>query len=415
MPTIMIIGANFANKGAQSMLFTTVGIIKKRFPKSKIIFAHGDECDISNFNFEEVYYSPESVMIALHEHKNRVIISRYIKNFIKKILGRKVIKMDCKQLNKIISKVDFIVDISGFSLGSKWGDASVYRYTNNIKLAKKYNIPIILMPQSFGDFEWKNNRKKLDNILREYMQYPIHIFAREKDGEILLRQYGLKNVTVHPDMILCSVEPDISLIYKEVPIIQVPEVTSEHNVGILPNMRSFEHGNKIEILDMYRKIIRRLLERGKTVYLFRHSFEDLIACRWIKEMFHDEERVVLWENDFSCFEYDAVCRKFEFLIVGRFHGIVHAYRNNVPCVILGWAIKYKELSKIMGQELYVFDVTNRNIEADKIVHALDDMDENLLKNKDIIRERLAQVQSKSTCFNVMLKGIEDVANKKMAY
>lgn len=107
-------------------------------------------------------------------------------------------------------------------------------------------------------------------------------------------------------------------------------------------------------------------------------------------MFAEDRRVVLWENNFSCFEYDAVCRQFDFLIVGRFHGIVHAYRNNIPCLLMGWAVKYKELAQLMYQSQYVFDLAAPPVDVRKIFSAIRDIEDNLEPNKKILRGHVSQ-------------------------
>ena len=55
---IVIVGANFGNKGAQSMLFTTVATLRRNYPHAKIFFAHANKspCLNENFLFDEIYY-----------------------------------------------------------------------------------------------------------------------------------------------------------------------------------------------------------------------------------------------------------------------------------------------------------------------------------------------------------------------
>ena len=91
------------------------------------------------------------------------------------------------------------------------------------------------------------------------------------------------------------------------------------------------------------------------------------------------------------------------MIIGRFHGIVHAYKNNVPCLLLGWAVKYQDLAQLMYQARYIFDITAPNVDVSDIFSAIDDMNSNLVLNKKILRERLAQVQRRSTCFDDVAK------------
>ena len=389
--TILIIGANFTNKGAQSMLFTVISTIRQKFPDARIIFGHNKKTSVlkDKFNFEEIYFNSNEIQFTDEGVKAK-------NNFGKRIL-------------EMIENVDLIIDISGFALGKKWGSSTAIKYLNNIRLAKIYDIPIILMPQSFGSFDFNDKQEEIDKMIREYMNYPVKIYAREQDGFLpLTKDYQLKNVRLHPDLVLCSQPINQNDIYKQIPKISVPQITKKSSIAVAPNIRSFDRGDPIQTLQIFYEIIKFLLNDGKQVYLLRHSIEDIVPCRWIKSLFANDDRVVLLENDFSCFEYDEICKQFEFLIVGRFHGIVHAYRNNIPCILLGWAIKYRELAQLMYQTQYIFDITTSDFDVKKIFEAIGDMEKNLDRNKKILAERLTQVKKIDTCFKDMLKIIGEL-------
>ena len=395
---IFIVGANFGNKGAQSMLFTTISAIRQRYPDAKIFFGHSNKTPVlhEKFSFDEVYWrrnlfkvSADGITVNLTPPWS-----------------------SAEETLAALKSSDLIIDISGFALGSKWGEKHSATYLNAIEVARELGIPIILFPQSFGPFDFGNAQDELDARIKSAMTYPIKIFARERDGYQPLRDsYGLKNVVLHPDLVLASDKTNPADIYKVVPEISVPEVAGSSCVGVAPNMRSFDKGDAWQTLRIYYETINFLLKSGKRVYLFRHSQEDLIPCMWLKSLFADDERVTLWQNDFSCFEYDEVCRQFDFLIIGRFHGVVHAYRNNIPCLLLGWAVKYLELAQLMYQSQYIFDITAPNIDVREIFYAIRDMDENLDLNKRILRERLAQVQRHSTCFDDAIKILNTAKEK----
>lgn len=387
---IFVTGANFTNKGAQSMLFTTVSEIRRRYPDAEIFFAHADNFPALNgkFNFTEIYYHKHMFEVSENE-----IVCR-----------SSVPKSVIEQTFDAIKDSDLIIDISGFSLGRKWGVKTSLGYLNTIKVAQALRVPIILFPQSFGDFEFGEAQKLLDAEIKSVMTYPEKIFARERDGYIpLVEHYGLKNVSLHPDLVLSAPNVELADIYKTAPKISVPKVAEDSCVGVVPNIRSFDKGNPWQTLQVFYETINFLLREKKHVYLFRHSREDIVPCKWLKALFADEGRVTLWENDFSCFEYDKVCRQFEFLIVGRFHGIVHAYKNNVPCILFGWAVKYRELAQLMYQQRYIFDITAPNLDTRNILSAIRDMENNAELNRKILRERLAQVQANSSCFDAAIK------------
>ena len=313
---------------------------------------------------------------------------------------------------EIFPTLDLVIDVSGFALGSKWGVNSPIRYTNQIRIAKIFNVPMILMPQSFGPFDFGNRQEEIDSLIREFMSYPIKIFARERDGYESLLKYGLKNVVWHPDLVLSSDNIDPSEIFRKPKFFYIPQTSEKNCVGVLPNLRSFDKGDPFQTLQIFFQIIEEVLSLGKTIYLFRHSFEDLKACRWLKSLFENESRVKILENDFSCFEYDEVCQQFEFLIAGRFHGVVHAYRHGIPCVILGWAVKYQELAELIFQTKYIFDITKKNCDVYQIFDAIRDMNQNLETNRKIILNRVEQIRNYSNCFDVMNQAIAESVSRR---
>lgn len=391
---IVIVGANFGNKGAQSMLFTTVAALRRKYPDAKIFFAHANKSPCLNdaFTFDEIYFNKYHCEVTATQVKLTTVAPW----------------CPAEKTIRAFKAADLIVDVSGFALGSKWGANASFAYLNMINFVRALNVPMILMPQSFGGFEFGDAQKFMDAQIADVMTYPEKIFAREVDGYVPLRErYGLRNVSLHPDIVLSSETVKPADIYKDPPKITVPKVLDASCVGVVPNLRSFDRGgNPWQVLQTFYELINFLLKSGKIVYLFRHSVEDIRPCTWLKLLFADDGRVVLWQNDFSCFEYDEVCKQFDFLIVGRFHGVVHAYRNNVPCVLLGWAVKYRELAQLMYQTRYVFDVAAPEVDTREIFAAIDDMSNNLASNKKILRERLAQIQRGSSCFSA----VEDILN-----
>lgn len=398
---VAITGANFGNKGAQSMLFTTIALLRQHFPQVKIIFAHrGKACLQDKFLFEEVYYKNPLFKVPIKGTKitpsSEIMWGSY------------------EETLEAMKNSDLILDISGFTLGSKWGVKASRGYLNKVRFARALGVPIILMPQSFGPFDFGDNQKELDEKIIDALSYPVKIFAREHDGYSPLHdKYKLNNVFWHPDIVLAAPQINPAYIYKNVPKISAPKVLDASCVGIVPNLRSFDHSdNPWQTLQIYFEIINFLLKNNKVVYLFRHSIEDITPCKWLKSLFANNNRVILWENNFSCLEYDVACKQFDFLIVGRFHGIVHAYRNNVPCLLMGWAVKYQELAHLMNQSQYIFDITDPKLKVRDIFSAINDMDKNLALNKNILRENLKQIQKNFSCFDEAIEILNKIAGRE---
>ena len=398
---ILVVGANFNNKGAQSMLFITMDEIRKHFPNATIYFATANKGDFSNYKFEYLFISKASKNIALGKNVPTTICKAVLKDSIKILVGRGWSSWRFLDLRKVIHNIDLIIDISGFNIGQKWNVFTHEYYMDNIRLARKYNIPIYLMPQSFGPFNYPDDKKYLIDELAKELPYCNMIFAREKEGyQMLLDTFHLNNVVLSTDLVLQNTGVNLHNIYRNAPEIKVPRIKPDA-VGIVPNNQCFRHGDKRKNIKIYKAVIEKLLEKGKEVYIFRHSSEDLDICREIFGLIPDSH-VHLLENDFSCLEYDEFIRQFDFIICSRYHGNVHAYRNCVPSVLLGWAIKYKELAELLGQGEYSFDITDEKLMISCVVTAIEKMCERCKEESDVIRAHLMSIQ-KDNCFEIVFR------------
>lgn len=397
---VLITGANFNNKGAQSMLFVAIDELRKRIPDSEIYFGCGlGDPALHQVHFRQICFSREGRYIALGGGQAVFnFLVAVAKACIWTVKGKRSNLWNFFDVSKYIADMDLIVDVSGFALGDKWSKRTNENFLNTIRLARRHNIPMYIMPQSFGPFQYSRKLEYLKEEIAELLKYPKVVYAREQEGyELLTRDFGLTNVRLSCDLVLQNTGIDYGNIYEKMPPLCLPEIKTKKNVGIVPNKHCFRHGNDEQILAHYRRMIDCLLEGGREVYIFRHSGEDMPYCVKIAEMYDREERVHLLKNDFSCMEYDAFVNNFEFILCSRFHGIVHAYRNAVPVIALGWAVKYRELTAAVGQSAYIFDITDPACDGDKLTEAVNHMMEHIDEEKNTIT-RCVEALQKQNCF-----------------
>jgi polysaccharide pyruvyl transferase WcaK-like protein len=408
MKKFMITGANFNNKGAQAMLFVTVSELRKRYSDCKIFFATGEELSTEDYLFDTIRYKYRLKKIALGGLIGiKELMTSVLMDFVKVMIRYPERKGGYFTLKKLLPQIDLIIDISGFSLGDKWNKHGQEEYLDNIRLARKYNVKMVLMPQSFGPFNYSSRMQILNTEIKELLQYPYVVFAREEEGERLLRKhYDLKNVRRSPDIVLQNKKIEYDKVFKNKPVLNIPDCISSNAVAIIPNTKCFQHGNKNDILDLYKKIVEVILENSMEVYLMRHSQGDLSVCRLIKEMFLENDNVQLLENDFSCIEFDEMIKEFQFTVVSRFHGAVHSYKNCVPCITLGWAVKYKELAAQLSQEKFSFDITRGVVNAGEILESVRKMIGCHHIESVKIEKCLKDIQQ-SNCFNIL----EEILNE----
>ena len=174
---------------------------------------------------------------------------------------------------------------------------------------------------------------------------------------------------------------------------ELPEIAPD-SIAVIPNGRNLSVGKEETVLELYREAIRRGLEQGKTVYLLHHATSDAKICTKLKASFSAEDRVVLLEREFSCLEFNELVKRFSYLVASRFHSIVHAFKNGIPCIALGWAKKYDDLLAQFGQEGYLFDV-RKDPDAREIAKAMDLLNSRRETESAMILSCLAEVQQEN--------------------
>lgn len=399
----LIVGSNFGNKGAQSMLFTCVYELRRRFPDAVLYMLCLKEIpNKDNLTFPIIRYDKYSYPYALGTislidslHRKGAIL----KSRLKKTEAPYQHSLDLKHF-LLSNTFDSILDISGYAISSSCTPLSDVRVFQGIQLAHKLGIPVYLLPQSFGPFEYGNRQATMEAEIKRNLELCRIIFAREpRSYQELTDRFHLTNASYSPDLVLSTQGPPPESIYRDPVTLNYPSLRRNHLVGIIPNQKSVIHSNKKHILCVYKEIVDQLLALNKTVVIYRHSGMDRALCRSIKMMYLENEHVLLNDNDFSCFEYDRFTSQMDYVIAGRFHSVVHAYRNSIPSIVLGWADKYQHLASLVGQDQYVFGITDPSVNVSEICSAIRDMESRRTENSRIIQKNVSQLQSRPNCFD----------------
>ena len=391
MRNIIITGGGMVNKGAQAMTLIAVHELRKRFPDHRIyLYSPVDlanpKLDKGVFTFDFIGWYPLKFARCQHNPLWRVVT-----------LLRS--RSELLEAETVYRNTDFIVDVSGYALGSNWNDKVCNDFLDILEFANGFGIPVYLMPQSFGPFDFGKGRKAVNARIQKLLPTAKIIFVREQEGyEALVSTYGLKNVQLARDLVLSNRGIDLANVFVTPPTLRLPEIRSE-SVGVIPNSMNSAIGNQAAVLELYVSAINALLAHGKTVYLLSHSAMDSGLCRKLKEPFCSNEKVILLEQDFSCLEFNELVKKFRYLVASRFHSIVHAFKNGIPCIAMGWATKYHDLLNLFDQGQYILDVRNDIGEAEMLA-IIDRMNARYLEESAKIRKGLAAVQ-KQNVFDIV--------------
>lgn len=383
---VVVVGGELFNKGAQAMTFTVVDQIRRRLPDKNIYLF--SSVDFKREDSEKCIYKFDILPWALETREGLLSLRNKFTQYN---------ESDCPEskIRKVLRNTDFIIDISGYALSSQWGLWKSFGYLLNILIAKKYSIAYYIFPQSIGPFDYSvKNKILLYPLLRLYLKYPIKIFPREKEGLRCVSKFTRGNVEKGHDIVLQNDRYKLKNVFNK--DIYFRDIKIESNsIGIIPNLRVLEQTSPGEMYAVYCSLVTKLIDAKKTVYILRHSYEDLGMCREIKSRYGDSKSVKLITDDLNAIELEHIMKQFDFVIASRFHSIVHAYRNRIPALVIGWATKYFELLEDFDQLDYFFDcrsgliVEEINVSLDKMIH-------NYKYEKEKINHKMALVTKRNT-------------------
>ncbi len=387
----LLTGAEFNNKGAEAMTLVALKNIYEKDAQASVFLL--DSGFYPSFELKApLTFIPLPIWNLrilsgrMDAHSFRMKVKDFIKLFIP---GKKSYFGTLYKVKEILSKIDVVIDISGFAFSSKWGDESTIDWLSQIDLLAKNGAKIWLMPQSFGPFDF--NSKKVVEYGKFVLERCECVFAREETGYKLLKDMGLKNIKKSPDSVLLEKNFNPSVVIKNYnSYIENIDVLEEHNIALVPNQRLVDVGglDRERLLGFYSAIINKYADKFH-FYLVAHAGEDLKICKKISELFQYSNRVTIIDHVMYSFNYENFSKKMDFIIASRYHSIIHAYKEGTPAVVLGWADKYKGIVSDVGQEEYLIDL---NL-YDKALSIVDKMAENYSIESEKIKESVKELQN----------------------
>lgn len=391
----IIFGGNFVNKGAQAMCFHLINELNKCNGFEKIfLFSSVDHSSETNndvkYNFEVVNWDQET--------------SDYFTGF--KVCKNQNKIETLQNIESVFRSARAIFDISGFGLSSKHGVGGSIKYLANIYNAQRFDTPFYILPQSIGPFNFRTWYKPFTNyLLGKLLKYPKKLFAREQKSYDYAKQFRQDEVILSPDMVLFLPEIDFKNIYINAPSFKCPMI-KDKTVCIVPNERVADRLPWNKLANYYTAVINTFLSGGYHIIILRHSIEDLITCEKIKSLFMQDCRVELLTDDFNKFELELIIRKCEFLVASRYHALIHAYRNTVPTLVLGWADKYQEIMNNFYQSEYHFSLYS-NLDLSLVKKAIESLITKKSENKNLILKGLIQTKESGKHLEQLFSSFEN--------
>lgn len=350
-------GVEFNNKGAELMLKAIVEEVKLQFPDAVFVM------ELSRI-------VPRKKLLANNIYTKTNIRRKKINfepllNSIPKFL---------KENFKLIAEkeVDVILDGSGFAYGDQWGFAKAKRRLGSpIKRWKAQNKKIILLPQAFGPFK----EVALAETMKEIVQKCDLIFARDKISYDYLTALlsSKEKIKLRPDF--------TNLLTGKAPVSFNP---AENEVAIIPNTKMVEtnaKGDDGSYINLLKNIIEVIKQLGyKPFFLMHEGAKDIALAEKINASLKEPLPVIKEEDSVAV---KGIIGKSKAVITSRFHGLVSALSQGIPCLATGWSHKYEMLLNDYEypEGLINIDISFENLK-NKVAQLLND------DSGKLIRERL---------------------------
>ncbi|MFK4005285.1 polysaccharide pyruvyl transferase family protein [Qipengyuania sp. NPDC077563] len=394
MKKFIITGIQMRNKGSQAMFLSLYSGLKERYPDCEVIGFANKYDEPEQYDFQLLPYDYFTRLLYRYRLSSVPVLTPLITSFAG--FWRKTDKWNGSvgQMEQALRDADAILDASGYTLGSGWGKGGGRLLLQTVRIARRYGKKIILMPQSFGPFDWgEDDDAEFLAEVKQELSYCTKIYAREIEGYECLKALGLRNVELSADMVIReAIFPKASDIHPDYvpPRMEHPEAGA---VGFIINENVFRIGDPDAVLELYAKLLSKLLDDGENVYVLSTSTADFQLVERVLAKVDARDRIGLISGEYSSPELIDIIGQFKYVVASRYHSVVFAYRSGVPAIILGWASKYLDLAAHFQQQDYVFDIRDPGV--DRIIRQIEKMGANHVIEATRIRECLANMQATS--------------------
>ncbi|MFD0794951.1 polysaccharide pyruvyl transferase family protein [Mucilaginibacter litoreus] len=351
-------GVEFHNKGAELMLFAILEQVKKRFPDTIFVMEKTKNAPIHKQREVGIYTKFE-----IEKIRNRGIAIGKLMGLVPKAIRR----------NKgyiLESEIDVVLDGSGFAYGDYWGYKNAkYRLSSKIVKWRKEGKKVIVLPQAFGKFEDKNIQREMKIIIENANL----IFARDEYSLKYLRGVKVNDANTF-------LKPDFTNLITGVVPATFDADTME--VAIIPNNKVVESGvfaSRQEYIDFLNNLCKIIKEKGKKPFFLIHEgVKDLRLAEAVNEQYNADVKILIEDNSLHV---KGIIGKSQAVITSRFHGLVSALAQAVPCLCVGWSHKYEALM----QDYNYADglIGKKDFETDNLKNKINMILEDTSRNKII--------------------------------
>jgi colanic acid/amylovoran biosynthesis protein len=388
---ILIIGANFSNKGAEAMMLTVRQQLELRHKQARFyMLCRG---------YEEALAEENSIVPVCNQDGE---LKKKIKKIYKKASGKMhkfifkedkpfVFEFPFAVLKTKIPDIDMVVDVSGFAYADSWGEPMVMETIKLQRLYKKEKTRFYFMPQAWGSF----HKPRVANAVKEMLANANKFYARDLTSQKYLSDVldtPPKKIPLMHDIVFAydtnGVNNNVlsSLGYKR---------KGDRVIGISPNLRVYERTSGLEKDNVYFKMLLALANHciqalnADVIFIPNEVFppnvqakDDRYLCRLLMKFVEVPERCFFADQYYSAIEIDTIIGSVDILISSRFHALIFGFLHEKPVMAISWSHKYKELFSLFDLEDFVLE--SNDMEQDDAIRLLS----RLVTEKESIEKKI---------------------------
>lgn len=392
MTSILINGGNFTNKGAEAMLLTARAQLVKRLPGTQFTvwcpppaeisqalesgFLVGTPWDYSGWR------SVPAVRRVIDLSRGARWLLRHRRSTQLPSLMSSLERSSAAQKAYAESRLghfDALVDLSGYAYGARFGRGPFHRIAPLMELCEKSGAPAFFLPQAWGPFESDESSKAVRAMLSSTRN---HYYSRDS-----VSSRHLETALDLPEFAVPAC-PDIAFLFdRGTPsqgqhILRSMGVSGERPiVALAPNCRAYERSSGEASGNQYLQVLAALARHC----IHRHGVDIVLQAN---EMREGNQRIddrylcgllaVAIDRPGRCFTTPQVLRAEEsrallgcarYVVGSRYHSLVFALSQGIPCLGVSWSHKYGELLRDFGLGDYLLCVQDLN--EDSLVDTFD--------------------------------------------
>lgn len=392
------------NRGAEAMLSTTVARLRERFPGARFnVFSYYPEEDRELLACEpdvRVFSStPAYLVLALFPG---AVLAAALRRLRLRRLSESAVPRSVRALGESTALVD-LAGVSFIDGREKFLPFNVL----TIWPAMLLGVPVVKLAQATGPFDGRMNRRAADRWLKRCEM----VFARGDATAENLRELGMPDDRLGEASDVAFLhEPGESLGCENlVAAAEVREALEAERsagrsiVGICPSTVIAAKAKRThwDYPGFLAEIASRLTAEGHSVLLFpnatraRHMDKtrnnDLPLIARVTRSLDGTDHVHAVNFDLNTDGIKDLLACCDLAMVSRFHAMVACLSSKTPVLVLGWSHKYQEVMDQFGMGEYVFDHSERDVDA--LIAKLDELHRERTHLKRSMAQRLRKVRS----------------------